>query len=89
MFVADQSSQNWSNRSERKKDNRGDSRKTDESDHGSNNEYESDAIDFDRDYSNDVFLTDAADEEDTDERPITTHSGQAITRRSEIDFSFF
>ena len=28
------------------------------------------------------------DDEDV-ERPATTHSGRAITRRSEIDFSFF
>ena len=30
-----------------------------------------------------------SDEEDTNDRPDTTRSRQAITRRSEIDFSFF
>ena len=73
-----------------KNDNRGDSSVADVRHHDSYNEYESDAIDSDReDYSNDVILSVGADEEDTDERQITTHSGQAITRRSEIDFSFF
>ena len=56
-----------------------------------NDEYESDAIDSEgEDDSNDVILAFiAADEEDSDERPVTTRSGRAITRRSEIDFSFF
>ena len=31
----------------------------------------------------------AADEEDTDEQPLTTCLGPEITKRSEIDFSFF
>ena len=31
----------------------------------------------------------SADEEDADERPVITRSGQAMTMRSEIDFSFF
>ena len=30
-----------------------------------------------------------SDDEDTNDRPDTTRSRQAITRRSEIDFSFF
>ena len=56
-----------------------------------NDEYESDAIDSEgEDDSNDVILAFiAADEEDSDERPVTTRLGRAITRRSEIDFSFF
>ena len=73
-------------------DNMGDSSEADESDHDSiNDEYESDAIDSEgEDDSNDVILAFiAADEEDSDERPVTTRSGRAITRRSEIDYSFF
>ena len=65
----------------------GDSSEADESDHDSiNDEYESDAIDSEgEDDSNDVILAFiAADEEDSDERPVTTRSGRAITRRSKI-----
>ena len=52
-------------------------------------DYKSDAPDFEDD-SNDVvlaFIT--SDEEYVDERPATTRSGRAVTRRAEIDFSFF
>ena len=42
------------------------------------------------DDSNDVVLAFiASDEEYADERPATTRSGRAVTRRAEIDFSFF
>ena len=42
------------------------------------------------DDSNDVVLAFiASDEEYVDERPATTRSGRAVTRRAEIDFSFF
>ena len=42
------------------------------------------------DDSNDVVLAFiASDEEYADERPATTPSGRAVTRRAEIDFSFF
>ena len=55
-----------------------------------NEEYESDDTDPEEDDSNDVILAFIpADEEDADERPVTTRSGRAITRKSEIDFSFF
>ena len=72
-------------------DNMGDSSEADESDHDSiNDEYESDVIDSEgEDDSNVILAFIAADEEDSDERPVTTRSGRAITRRSEIDFSFF
>jgi len=54
-----------------------------------NEEYESDDTDPEEDDSNDVILAFiAADEEDADELPVTTRSGRAITRKSEIDFSF-
>ena len=52
----------------------------------------SDATDCDseEDDSNDVILAFiAADEEDAAEQPVRTRSGRAITRRFEIDFSFF
>ena len=42
----------------------------------------------DRDESRDVILAFIDDEEEV-ERPATTRSGRSITRRSEIDFSFF
>ena len=49
----------------------------------------SDAPDSEDD-SNDVVLAFiASDEEYADERPATTRSGRAVTRRAEIDFSFF
>ena len=42
------------------------------------------------DNSNDVVLAFiASDEEYVDQRPATTRSGRAITKRAEIDFSFF
>jgi len=65
-----------------------DSSETDESD---NDEYDSDAIDSGgEDDSSDVILAFInSDEKDANERPNATRSGRAITRRSEIDFSFF
>ena len=52
-------------------------------------DYKSDAPDSEDD-SNDVVLSFiASDEEYVDERPATTRSGRAVTRRAEIDFSFF
>ena len=52
-------------------------------------DYKSDAPDSEDD-SNDVVLAFiASDEEYVDERPATTRSGRAVTRRAEIDFSFF
>ena len=65
-----------------------DSSETDESD---NDEYDSDPIDSGvEDDSSDVILAFInLDEEDANNRPNATRSGQAITRRSEIDFSFF
>ena len=50
----------------------------------SNDEYKSDTIDSDREvYSNDIILAFiAADEEDTDERPVTIRSGRTITSLS-------
>lgn len=66
---------------------------SDEDDNGgsessSDEENENDYIDSgDRDESSDVILAFIDDEEV--ERPATTRSGRAITRRSEIDFSFF
>ena len=67
--------------------NRGDSSGASDS---MNEEYESEDSDPEEDDFNDVILAFiAADEEDADERPVTTRSGRAITRRSEIDFSFF
>ena len=52
---------------------------------------DSDAIDSGgEDNSSDVILAFInSDEQDANERPKATHSGRAITRRSEIDFSFF
>ena len=59
---------------------------TDESD---NEEYDSDAIDSGRDDSNGVILAPInSDEEGANDRPNATRSGRAITRRSEIEFSF-
>ena len=72
----------------------GDSDNSDEDDNGesvnsSDEENENDCIDSgDRDESSDVILAFIDDEEEV-ERPATTRSGRAITRRSEIDFSFF
>ena len=74
-------------------DSKGDSTEADDS---MNEEYESDDTDPEEDEedeeddSNDVILAFiAADDEEADERPVATRSGRAITRRSEIDFSFF
>ena len=50
-----------------------------------NEEYESEDSDSEDDDFNNVILAFIA----ADERPVTTRSGRAITRRSEIDFSFF
>ena len=67
---------------------------TDEEDNGgsessSDEENEDDYIDSgDRDESSDVILAFIDDEKEV-ERPVTTRSGRSITRRSEIDFSFF
>ena len=47
-----------------------------------NEEYESD--DNDLDSEDDSCI--AADEEDADEWSVTTRSGRAITRRSEVEF---
>ena len=62
-----------------------------ETDKRENDEYDSDAIDSGGDDSSDVILALIcdSDEEDASERPNATHSGRTITRRSEIDFSFF
>ena len=55
----------------------------------SGDDYKSDVPDSEDD-SNDVVLAFiASDEEYVDERPATTRSGRAATRRAEIDFSFF
>ena len=85
-------------RDETQNDNMSDSSEVDESDHDMySDEYESDVLDSEgedhseeEDESNDVILAFiAADEEVTDERRSTIRSGRAISRRSEIDFSFF
>ena len=62
-----------------------DSIETDESD---NDEYDSDTIESaEDDDSSDVILASLnSDDEDANERPTATRSGQAITRRSEVDF---
>ena len=62
-----------------------------ETDERENDEYDSDAIDSGGDNSSDVILALICDsaEEDASERPNATRSGRTITRRSEIDFSFF
>ena len=62
-----------------------------ETDERENDEYDSDAIDSGGDDSSDVIyaLICDSDEEDASERPNATRSGRTITRRSEIDFSFF
>lgn len=64
---------------------------SDESSEGeeTDDDHKSDAPDSEDD-SNDVVLAFiASDEEYADERPATTRSGRAVTRRAEIDFSFF
>ena len=59
------------------------------SESSSDEENENDYTDSgDRDESSDVILAFIDDEEEV-ERPATTRSGRAISRRSEIDFSFF
>ena len=67
-----------------------DSNETDKSD---NNEYDSDAIDYEgADDSSDVILVFiSSDEEDVNKRPNATSSGRGrtIRRISEFDFSFF
>ena len=62
-----------------------------ETDERENDEYDIDAIDSGVDDSSDVILALIcdSDEEDANERPNATCSGRIITRRSEIDFSFF
>ena len=71
-----------------------DNNHSDEDDNGgsessSEEENENDYIySGDRDESRDVILAFIDDEEEV-ERPATTRSGRSITRRSEIDFSFF
>ena len=66
-------------------DSSGESSEGEETDSG----YKSDAPDSEDD-SNDVVLAFVAlDKEYADERPATTRSGRAVTRRAEIDFSFF
>ena len=62
-----------------------------ETDERENDEHDSDAIDSGGDDSSDVILALIcdSDEEDASETPNATRSGRAITRRSEIDFSFF
>ena len=63
-----------------------DNSETDESD---NDEYDSDAIDSGgEDDSSDVIVA-FINFEDANERPNATRSRRTITRRSEIDFSFF
>ena len=74
-------------------DNRSESSEASESNHDQsvNDECESDASDSEgEDESDDVILAFiAADVEDVDERPVATLSRRAITRRAELDFSFF
>ena len=73
-------------------DNRSESSEENESDHNSvNEERDSDASGTKgEDGLDDVILAFiVADVEDVDERPVATRSGRAITRRAEIDFSFF
>ena len=62
-----------------------------EMDKRENDEYDSDAIDSGGDDSSDVILALICDseEEDASERPNATRSGLTITRRSQIDFSYF
>ena len=62
-----------------------------ETDESGNDEYDSDAIDSGGEYdSGDVILAFInSDEGDANEGPHAIRSGRAITRRSEIDFSFF
>lgn len=76
-----------------KNDNRAsaDSSETDKSD---NDEYDSDAIDSGGKMTQVMslifaFINSDSDMEDASDRPNATRSGRAITRRSEIDFSFF
>ena len=89
-LLADEYSQNWSSRKggsheSGQLDSSGESSEGEETD----NEYKSDAPDSEDD-SNDVVLAFiASDEEYADERPATTRSGRAATRRAETDFSFF
>ena len=62
-----------------------------EMDESDNDEYDSDAIDSggEEDSSDVILAFITSDEEDANDRPNATRSGQAINRRSEIDFSFF
>jgi len=64
------------------------SSETDESD---SNKYDSNAVDFrgEDDLSDVILAFINSDEEDANERPNSTRSGRAITRRSKNDFSFF
>ena len=52
-------------------------------------EYGSDVTQPEEESNNVIRAFTAADEEDTDERPLTTSSGRAITKRSQIDFHSF
>ena len=69
----------------------GASTESSETDERDNDEYDSDGTDSRGDDSSDVILALScdSDEEDANERPNATRSGRAITKRSEIDFSFF
>ena len=58
-------------------------------DESDNNESYSDVIDSGGDSSDVILAFINSDEEDASDRPNATGSGRAITRRSEIDFSFF
>ena len=51
-------------------------------------EHKSDAPDSEDDSNDFVLAFMASDEEYADERPATTSSGRAVTRRPEIDLSF-
>ena len=61
-----------------------------EMDENDNEEYDRDAIDsVGENYSSGVILAPInSDEEGANDRPNATRSGRAITRRSEIEFSF-
>ena len=62
-----------------------------EMDEADNKEYDSDAIDSGGEDDSHGVIVEFINsyEEDDSEKPNVTNSGRAITRRSEIDFSFF